>query len=267
MIDTHCHLDDPRFDPDREDVWLRAKRAGISLAVVPAVHPRDWPRVVACAREHPEERVFALGIHPAALPELSLDEERLALAELATQLRTHGAVAVGECGLDGVVAARGDSRCEATMDRQQRVLRAQLEVARALALPVVLHAFRAHEQLLVTLRSMGNFPAGGVVHSYSGGPELVAAYTKLGLSLSFGGSITRPSARKPVEALRRVPSHALLLETDAPDQPPSGLEIPTQRCEPAHLRHTLRYAANLLKCSEEALEEQTEDNARKLFLR
>jgi TatD DNase family protein len=131
------------------------------------------------------------------------------------------AVAVGECGLDGAVRI--------PMDRQEAVLVGHLAFAREVGLPIVLHCYRAHDRMLPVLRRFA--PIRGVLHSYSGGPELVSPYVGLGLHLSFAGAITRPNARRPLEALRRTPLDRLLLETDSPDQPPSD-RLPARRGGP-----------------------------------
>jgi TatD DNase family protein len=161
---------------------------------------------------------FALGTHPQALtaegPVEPLVPDTL-----------DGAVAVGECGLDGGIPV--------PMTRQEAVLEAHLARARDAGLPLILHCRRAHHRLLPLLRRWA--PIRGVLHSYSGGPELVVDYCRLGLHLSFAGAITRPGARKPVEALRRAPLHRLLLETDAPDQIPSDRAPARDGGEPAPL--------------------------------
>src|SRR5688572_5854942 len=99
MIDTHCHLDDEIFDADRDAVVARARAAGVRTIVVPAVRPRTFDRVKELAARYPEVRI-ALGIHPQVVPYLD-DEEKQAINRLASDLRECGAIAVGECGLDG----------------------------------------------------------------------------------------------------------------------------------------------------------------------
>lgn len=133
-----------------------------------------------------------------------------------------GASAIGECGLDG--------RTPVAMDEQERVLAAHLALARDTGLPLILHCYKAHDRLSALLRRWA--PVRGVLHSYSGGSGLVETYVSLGLHLSFGGPITWENARKPVDALRVVPAHRLLAETDAPDQCPRPHR---GRSEPAYV--------------------------------
>ena len=138
MIDTHCHLDMPRFDPDRDDVIARARAAGVAAMVIPGVEPARWALTEALALRG--ERFIALGIHPQVIPDLDDVTIDRGLAELAGRLRASGAVAVGECGLDGTI-----DLATAPMDRQRRVLEAHIEIARALDLPLVLHVLRARK--------------------------------------------------------------------------------------------------------------------------
>jgi TatD DNase family protein len=198
MVDTHAHLDGPSFDADRAAVMARARAAGVMAVVVPATAASGWARLRNLAAEFGWQ--FALGTHPHALVRGARVPDDLS-----------GACAVGECGLDGGVPV--------PMEEQERVLHAHLAAARDAELPVILHCWRGHHRLPALLRRFGTVR--GVLHSYSGGAELVDTYVRLGLHLSFAGSITRAIARRPIEALRRVPLSRLLVETDAPDQCPS----------------------------------------------
>lgn len=197
MIDTHCHLDDPCFDADREACLARAAAVGVARVLVPGVEAATWPRVRAVAARH--GLLFALGTHPQAVPRTRAVPDDLT-----------GAVAIGECGLDGPTPA--------PMEVQEAVLAAHLALARDTGLPVILHCYKAHDRMLPLLRR--HAPLRGVMHSYSGGAALVPDYVAVGLHLSFAGPISREKARKPVDALRAVPLDRLLAETDAPDQCP-----------------------------------------------
>lgn len=237
LIDTHAHLDDAAFDADRDEVMARARAAGVHGVVVPAVEASGWARLRALATAYGWK--YALGTHPHALP-----RSRAVPADLA------GACAVGECGLDGGVGV--------PMAEQIAVLEGHLAVAREAGLPVLLHGFRAHGALVATLRKWA--PVRGVLHSYSGGPELVREYVALGLHLSFAGPITWANARKPLESLRRVPRERLLAETDAPDQCPAPHR---GRSEPAFLPLVV---AAMERLRDEPLADALAANARALGL-
>lgn len=236
MLDSHCHLDDPRYDPDRDDVWARARAAGVSRVLVPGVRPSQWAalRTMAQARGWS----FAVGTHPGSLPG----------GDLRVPGDLSGAVAIGECGLDGPTPV--------AMETQEAVLAAHLALARDAGLPVILHGYRAHHRLLPLLRRWA--PLRGVLHSYSGGPELVEDYLALGLHLSFAGALTWEHARKPVRALLRVPRERLLAETDGPDQCPRPHR---GRSEPAYL---VDIVAEMERLRGEPLVDALEANARAL---
>lgn len=254
MIDTHCHLDTPAFDADRDAVLARAAAAGVRGMLVPAIRPHTWPALAELAtRAHGAGVRCALGIHPQIVPELAPDELAGDLEDrLATALGRAGAVAVGECGLDG---GTGE------LALQERLFRAHIRVARALRLPLVIHVLRAHDAAPRILREEG--PVTGVLHSYSGGAELVPGYRALGLAFSFAGPISYPNARRPVEAARAIPAELLLVETDAPDQAPEGHR--GGRSEPAFLPAVLAGLAAARGSSVEEMAALTTANATRIF--
>jgi TatD DNase family protein len=254
VIDTHCHLDSPRFDADREKVLERARAAGVADVFVPSVGPEGWRSLLEFAGSHPGVHA-GLGIHPQMLPDLDPagDEDRL--ADLESALGKGGAAAVGECGLDG------PSRARAPMDRQLAVLRGHLALSRRFGLPLVLHCLRAHEAMLALLEREG-VPAGGVMHSYSGSPELVPRYAALGLFFAVAGPVTFENARRPVAVARAIPPDRLVLETDAPDQTPRPHR---GRCEPAHIVQVAAAVAAARGVALEEVDRLTSANARRLF--
>ena len=262
MIDTHCHLDRSEFAPDREAVLTRARAAGVTDVVVPAIGPDGWEALAALARATPGLH-FGLGIHPQLLPELAPTGDEQRLAELDAALARGGAVGVGECGLDGPSAAPDapGARFGAPLARQLAVLRGQLQLARKHRLPVMLHCLRAHPELLALLAEEP-LPAGGVVHSCSGNVEQVRAYAGLGLHLSFAGSLTYDRARRPVLAARATPRDRLLVETDAPGQTPRPHR---GRNEPAYVLGVAAALAAALGLSLAEVDSLTTANARALF--
>ena len=254
MIDSHCHLDKPEFDADRGAVLARARAAGVTEVVVPAIGPDSWEALAAWARATPGVH-FGLGVHPQLLPELDPSGDGARLETLEAALARGGAVAVGECGLDAPSAAG------APMERQIEVLRGHLRLARQLGLPVVLHCLRAHDPLLALLAEEP-LPAGGVLHSFSGSPEQVREYLRSGLHFSFAGPVTYETARKPLAAVRAVPEDRLLLETDAPDQTPRPHR---GRNEPAFVAEIAAAVARALGTTVDEVDARTTANAQALF--
>jgi TatD DNase family protein len=262
VFDTHCHLDLPAFDADRAAVLARAWAAGVTDVLVPAIGPSGWERLLALPGATPGPRAWprlhlALGIHPQLLPDLDRRDDDRHLADLDAAISRGGAVAVGECGLDGRSVLAG-----ASLQRQAAVLEGQLALARKHRLPVSLHALRALPALLPVLERDG-LPFGGVLHSYSGSAEQVPAFEALGLHVSFAGSITWPGARKPVLAARVVAPERLLIETDAPDQTPRPHR---GRCEPSQLTEVAAALARAIGLGLAEVDALTSANARRLFL-
>jgi TatD DNase family protein len=260
VVDSHCHLDKPEFDADRDAVLERARAAGVSDVIVPAVGPSGWAALAGWGSRTPGIH-FGLGVHPQLLPELDPRDDGHVLAELEAALARGGAVGIGECGLDGKSAEPGAGSWPAPMERQVGVLRAQLGLARKHRLPVMLHCLKAHDALLALLREEP-LGAGGVLHSYSGSPDQVREYAELGLWFSFAGPLTYERARKPAIAARAVPRDRLLLETDAPDQTPRPHR---GRNEPAFLAGIAAALATALGTSVAEVDSITSANARRLF--
>jgi TatD DNase family protein len=253
VIDTHCHLDVPRFDADRDDVLARAWAAGLTGMVVPAIGPDAWEALLDWPARDPRVQV-GLGIHPQLLPHLSPDDDEKHLARLDALLARGGAIAVGECGLDG------PSEAGAPIERQLRVLHAHFELARKYDLPLLVHCYRAHPHLQRYLKANPIPEAGLLMHSYSGSGDLTPFYVKAGCHFSYAGPVSFPEARKPVEALKKIPLDRLMGETDAPDQAPFPHR--GERNEPMHLPLVLDSMSNLLG---EELRERTTQNARRFF--
>lgn len=259
MIDTHCHLDTAAFDRDRAEVLARAAAAGVRGVLVPAIRPSTWGALLALPGAHPDAPLaIALGIHPQVVPDLDADE-RAAAGDLTAAIEraaTPRVVAIGECGLDG---ATGDR------EGQERIFRAHVRAARALGLPLVVHVLRAHDAAPRLLREERAGEVGGVVHSFSGSPELVSIYADLGFACSFAGPVTWPGARKPVAAARAVADDRLLAETDAPDQAP----VPHRggRSEPAFVADVVAGLAGVRGATPAAVAALTTANARRVFPR
>ncbi|TAN07676.1 MAG: TatD family deoxyribonuclease [Rhodanobacteraceae bacterium] len=251
LFDSHAHLDAPAFDADRTEVLLAARAAGVVAAVVPAVTAASWPSLHELCSRTPM-LYPAYGLHPCYLAQHHAAD----LAALADWVATHPAVAIGECGLDYF---------EPGLDRERQLglLRGQFEIAHRFALPLVLHARRGFEAMILELRRFGR-PLRGVVHSFSGSLEQARQLWQLGFCVGIGGPVTYARARRLRQVVAAVPVQSLLLETDSPDQP--GARHRGQRNEPAFLADVLRCVAELRGDEPDALALQTSRNARRLFL-
>ena len=212
-IDTHCHLDADEFDPDRDAVMARARAAGVGQLVIPAVAGRCFEGVRALAHRWGE--VYALGLHPLYVA----DEPPDALDRLAAALRESAddpqLVAVGEIGIDGFVPGLDPVL-------QERCYAAQLDLALAHDLPVILHVRRSADRLLREIRRRPGL-RGGIAHAFNGSEQQAMAFVERGFKLGFGGALTFDRALQIRRLATHLPAEALVLETDAPDIPPHWL--------------------------------------------
>lgn len=216
MIDAHCHLDLFAPEQDPGEALAAGMAVGVDRVIAAGVDPAGWRAQAALARRHPAVSV-TFGLHPWAVA--AAEDEALAglLAELEAALQ--GGLGVAPVGLGELGLDHGRRGPKPTRARQERAFRAQLALARALDLPVVVHVVQAHGRALEILAE--GLPArGGMVHRYSGPVELVGAYLDIGIHLSFSPEILYKP--RTMEALRRVPLDRLLLETDAPDALPAS---------------------------------------------
>lgn len=241
-IDTHCHLDAPEFDADRAAVVERARRAGVTRLVLPAVAAAHFSAVRELAYAH--DGAYAVGIHPlyvAQAAEADLERLREVLHAWRGDARL---VAVGEIGLDHFVPALD-------RERQQRFYLAQLALARDAGLPVILHVRRSADALLAGLRRVP--VRGGIAHAFNGSAQQADAFVGLGFKLGFGGAMTHERALQIRRLAASLPDEAIVLETDAPDIPPQWLyrnaqqraTLPQARNEPAELPRIAETLARL----------------------
>lgn len=249
LVDTHCHLDADEFDPDRDAVVARALEAGVHAQIVPATHAAAWPKLrdVCAARAglHP-----AYGLHPTFLEH----HRREHLQELGDWIERERPLAVGECGLDYWV--EGLDR-----DLQQDFFDGQLRLAREHDLPLVVHARRAVDAVIASIRRVGKLR--GVVHSFSGSRQQAEQLWDLGFMLGIGGPVTYERAQRLRRLVADMPLEHLLLETDAPDQPDSDNR--GGRNEPALMVRVLDTVAGLRNQDRAEIASATTANARRLF--
>lgn len=245
LIDTHCHIDVAEFDADRDAVLARARAAGVTRMVVPAVTVDGWGFLTDLCRREPG-LLPALGLHPVYV-DRHRDTDVDALAEWVE--REHP-VAIGEIGLDYFVA--GLDR-----ERQQRLFEAQLTVARDCRLPVVLHVRKAHDAMLATLKRIR--VTGGIAHAFNGSLPQAAQYIDLGFKLGFGGMLTYERSSKLRRLAQALPLEALVLETDAPDMTVAAHR--GERNSPEYLPDCLQALAAVRDELPEHVAERTTRNA------
>lgn len=251
-IDTHCHLDVEEFDADRTDVVARARAAGVSMVVVPAIGAGSFGRAARCAADH--GFAYALGIHPLYLDHAS-DEDIDRLRDAArAALPDPRFVAIGEIGLDLYVPGLD-------VARQERFYREQLRIARDLDLPVIVHVRRSADLLLKHLNQID--VAGGIAHAFNGSEDQAQRFVARGFRLGFGGAMTYNGSQRIRRHAAALPDHAWVLETDAPDIPPQWLRQSGEplRNEPAQLARIAPVLAELRGATVAAVAEQNRANA------
>jgi len=249
LLDSHSHLDVGEFDRDRGEVLSRARAAGVRRQIVPAIALAGFAGLRDLC--HAEAGLYpAYGLHPTFLAE-HRDEH---LDELSGWIERERPVAVGECGLDFYIEGLDP-------DVQRRFLRRQLEIARDFDLPLVLHARRAVEEVIATIKQVGGLR--GVVHSFSGSVEQARQLWHLGFCIGLGGPITYPRAHRLRGIVAAMPLEFLLLETDSPDQPLYGQQ--GARNEPLRLVEVCACVAQLRGATPEEIAAATTRNAERLF--
>ena len=249
MIDTHCHLCDKRFDRDRVQVFDRAHHAGVTHFVEIAYAPAIVPRAQALAREHPN-LFLCVGVHPSEsgrVPDSYLDE-------LRDHARHPRVVAIGETGLDFY-------RDYAAPQDQERWFRAQVRLGDELGLPIVIHQRSALEPVLSILEEMRP-GAGGVLHCFDDGPEVVERAARVGFKLGIGGCVTYGHAALD-QAVEHAPEGMLVLETDSPYLEPEPRSL--RRNEPGLLTRVMRRLCEIRGWTPQDADRITTMNARELF--
>lgn len=267
MIDTHVHLQLSQYNDDLVAVLDRAGAAGVHAAIVPGTTLQDSVAATGLAATY-RDAVCSLyatvGIHPTSAHMLTGDVLET-LAGLAAEQRV---VAIGEIGLDYYWPKRKNRGwCCASPEAQRDALRHQLALASDLDLPVVIHDRDAHGDMLEILGAWQTdntrARARGVLHSYSGGLDLLQDMLDLEFYIGMDGPVTFRKAKDLHEVARAVPLDRLILETDGPyltPQPHRG-----QRNEPAYIPLIAARIAKLKGLAIEQIAEATTTNAETLF--
>jgi len=252
LVDTHAHLADPPLSADVDAVLDRAAAAGVATIVVPAGDEASSRAGRDVARAHPGHVHAAAGLHPWEVAAGTTHDLRW----LEDLLREGGFAAVGEAGLDAVIAG-------ADLDAQEAVLRAQAGLARDAGLPLIVHVRGAFDRLVRVLESLGPGGPGGVLHAFGGSAEVAARLRRLGFVRGVGGVATRPEAVKVRAAVTATPLDAMVLETDAPC---IGTRLrPKEVVEPADVAEVRDAVAALTGAPPGEVEARTTAVARALF--
>ncbi len=251
-FDTHAHLDDERYDQDREELIARMKQEGIDPCLTVGANMDMNRMAVALAQRHEGYLYAAVGIHPHDVGELN----DAAMEQLRAWVRLPCVKAWGEIGLDYFYD-------RAPRDAQKEAFMRQLEAAREENMPVILHIRDAHGDALDLLRQRrGNLPR-GVVHCYSGSWESAQEYLSLGFDISFTGSVTFKNATKLALVSDKIPLDRLMIETDSPYMTPVPLR--GRRNDPTNVKLVASFLAQRRGMAVEELARITARNGMRLF--
>ncbi|MGH0264862.1 TatD family hydrolase [Sinorhizobium meliloti] len=252
LIDTHCHLDFPDFEAERDAIIERARDAGVGQMVTISTRMKRFDTILAIAERYPN--VFcSVGTHPH-----NADEELDVTADDLVRLSAHPkVVAIGEAGLDYFYD-------NAPRDAQAVGLRRHIAAARTTGLPLVIHSRSADDDMAAILTEesgKGAFPF--LLHCFSSGPDLARIGVELGGYVSFSGILTFPKSEELRDIARTVPRDRMIVETDAPYLAPKPFR--GKRNEPAYVAHTAEVLAQAIGVSREEIAEITTENAFRIF--
>ncbi len=252
LIDTHCHLDFPDFEAERDAIVERARGAGVGQMITISTRVKKFDTILAIAEHYPN--VFcSVGTHPHNADE-ELDIEIEDLVRLSAHPKV---VAIGEAGLDYFYD-------NAPRDAQAIGLRRHIAAARDTQLPLVIHSRSADEDMgaiLTEETGKGAFPF--LLHCFSSGTELARVGVDLGGYISFSGILTFPKSEELREIAKTVPHDRMIVETDAPYLAPKPFR--GKRNEPAYVAHTADVLAETIGVSREEIATLTTDNAFRVF--
>lgn len=214
LFDSITHLDYPVFDRERDSIFERMSKLGIEGILIAGVTQDKW-RLIRQLAALKKNVYSAVGLHPSFIDQHS--KKNLRDLELAVAVKPLWAI--GEIGLDYY---EGNINRKAQID----LFSAQIQIAKAAKLPVILHVRKAHEDVLIYLKAL-DFKEGGIVHAFNGSMQQAQRYIDMGFKLSFGGAMTYPNAVKLRSLAAELPLDSIVLETNSPDMKPYN-------CKKAH---------------------------------
>ncbi len=250
LFDTHAHINDPVFDDDREDILLSLEAQGVKWVMNPGCSLENSKQAVALAQKYPF-MYAAVGTHPDTAEEVNddvLDEYRK-LCKLCDKVK-----AIGEIGVDYYYET-------VPREIQLRAFRAQMELAREVKLPVIIHERDAHDDGMRMVKEFKDIT--GVFHCYSGSAEMARQLVNMGWYIGFTGVLTFKNARKAVQTAQSIPLERIVLETDCPFMAPEPFR--GKRNHPGYLYRMAERLAEIRGISVQEVHEITTENAKRLY--
>ena len=252
IIDSHCHLDFPDFNDDRDAIIARARAAGIGGMVSICTKFADFPAILDIANTH-DGIWCSVGVHPREAE----GAKGLTAENIMAETDHAKVIAIGEAGLDFYYE-------HSPRPEQEQVFRAHIEAARQTGLPIIIHTRDADDetvQIISEEQERGAFP--GLIHCFSANRAVAETALRYGMYISFSGIVTFKNAENVRDVAKIVPHDRLLVETDAPYLSP--VPVRGKRCEPAFTAHTAAFLGDFLGLSQKEIADVTTDNFFRLF--
>ena len=252
LVDSHCHIDGEQFDADRDEVIRRAEDIGVKIMLVigtgEATNFDNFQRVIDLAEKH--ENIFAaIGVHPHDAKTFDAESEKRLIDLVKSSKKV---IAWGEIGLDFYYDY-------SPREVQYEVFRRQINIARELDLPIIIHSRDADDETVEVLTEECNYENfRGIMHCFGGTPKMAQKLMKIGFMISFAGNVTFKKAENLRDAARVVPLEKLLIETDCPYLTP--IPFRGRRNEPMYVAETAKFLAELYGIEVEKLAHQTTQN-------
>ncbi len=250
MLDTHCHINDKMFAGEVDQIVNNFLSAGVEKAICIGCCPESNKDVIKLSNTY-DSVYCAVGVHPDDCEKYNEEE----LEQLLIN-RNHKLVAVGEIGLDYY-------HSKENREKQIEVFVSQIKLAIKHKLPIVIHCRDAFGDMLEILKTYAPFEHGAVMHCYSGSLEFARQIIKLGLKISFTGTVTYKNAKKVQEVAKNLPIDSFFFETDCPYLTPTPYR--GQRNEPKHVQEVYKFVANLRNMDLEELTKIADENAKNFF--
>ncbi|OAS85736.1 MULTISPECIES: TatD family hydrolase [Metabacillus] len=251
LFDSHAHLNAIQYEKDIVEVIQRAKDEKVTHIVVVGFDRETISKAMELTDQY--DMIYAaVGWHP--VDAIDMTEEDL---NWIKQLALHPkVVAIGEMGLDYYWD-------KSPKDIQKEVFRKQIQLAKEVKLPIIIHNRDATEDVVRILQEENASEVGGIMHCFTGSLEVAKQCMDMNFYISFGGPVTFKNAKKPKEVVKEIPMDRLLIETDCPYLTPHPFR--GKRNEPSYVKYVAEQIAELRGVTLEEIGTKTSDNARKLF--
>ena len=247
LIDTHSHIDMIGLESDK--IIQNAREFGVEKIIVPTADSSSFEKVISLSEKY-EEVYFALGIHPSEVQKAT-DSDYELIKELSVHKKM---VAVGEIGLDYYWD-------KSFVEEQKKAFIKQIEIAKELELPILIHDRDAHFDTFEILKTIKDIPI--VMHCFSGSLEFAKECIKQGFYLAFGGVLTFKNAKKMKEVVKNIPLDYILIETDAPYLTP----VPHrgEENQPAYVKFVAEEISKIRDLLYDEVVKITNENAKRIF--